>query len=170
MQRGGSFTYSCGQRSTIQLESEVDANRTDWRTIAQAESYRTAHLREIHIFNVAPHVAAVDKGDHPDVAAKRNARLGVQHDQPVAAPRKVVLIDRLRRTELIERETANGSIAAGEEPLAGREIVDDRRHAVAHDGAWKSRRQTDARAEHDDGRARTKAPIGESLHERLEEA
>ena len=87
-------------------------------------------------------------------AAKRNARLGVQHDQPVAAFRKAVEVDRLRRAEPIEREAANGRIAAGIEPLARRQIVDDGRLAVARHGTRKSRGQTDARAERDDGRAR----------------
>ena len=55
--------------------------------------------------------------------AHRHPQLGVEDHQRVAADRKPVLVDRLGRPELVEREPADRRVAAGEEALARRQVL-----------------------------------------------
>ena len=108
-------------------------------------------------------------------------------DQAVAALREALRIERLLGAEAIEREAAHGGVAAGEEPLARRQILDDVersgsavgdrerpgcpwRHRAAAALAAKPDRQAEARAgrEHDaaaPGRRRYTKPCMKRLDE-----
>ena len=141
------------------LNAQVDANRTDRANDSAGRSRPTPRICEKSMSDTSPpDVAAIDERDRAEAAAKRNARLGVQHDQPVATRRKPVLVDRLRRAEPIEREPAHGRVAAGKETLARRQVVqNDRRSPSLLTLARKARRQPDAPAEHENGRTRSRA-------------
>ena len=68
-------------------------------------------------------VAGVDEPDELQVLPVRRARLEVEDRHAVAALREALRIERLGGAEAIEREAAHGGVAAGEEPLAGRQLA-----------------------------------------------
>ena len=73
---------------------------------------------------VLEHVAGVEEPHELQVLPVRRARLEIEDRHAVAALREALRIERLLGAEAIEREAAHGGVAAGEEALARRQILD----------------------------------------------
>src|SRR5436190_2237368 len=151
--------------SSIELYSEVDANRSHRRAVPQAEPHGTARLRHAEFLDVQGHVASVDERHRTQSAANRNSHLGVQDDEALPAAREAVAIE---RSQSIEGEPADRRISARVKSLAQRDCVVDGL-AVLH--TRERCAQADPCSENEDRASRTpQLPVYESLHERLEKA
>ncbi len=106
------FAFSCDVLAA-HLEAEIDSKRSDWRLVPDSKSHRTAKLAEIDFRSAREHVASIDKSDdakitedgnpQAKIVERRSPQLCIEDDDAAAADRKSVLVDRLRRTKLIER-------------------------------------------------------------------
>src|SRR5688500_15153373 len=95
------------RRAAIQLESDVQANRTHGRSISHAEPDGAAQIADDEILHAFEHVAAIDEYHRTDAVPRRKPELGVQDEDGIAASRKAGSADGRRRTHRVERETAN---------------------------------------------------------------
>src|SRR4051794_32595288 len=129
---------AAGDKLAIELEADVESNRTDGRTIAQAEPGGRPSLVELDLRHPVEDVAAVQEHGGAEIAPHRHSQLAVEQQQRIAAEREPGRADRIRRARGIESKPANGRVAAGEESLACGEVVDrGLRHAV--DAGHRSR-------------------------------
>src|SRR5262249_23150108 len=158
----------------VEVESQLDANRPDGRTIVDTEPGRRPKIRQIEIARIREDVARIEKGDGRKSLQKVDAQLRVRHHLSVAALRKPGLrIDGLRRAETIERESAHCRIATGEKALAGRQVLyglRDRRAGVINGrhGARKPMCKANAfGGGQDDATAKRQPEVLKGLTERL---
>ena len=90
---------------------------------------------KLNLIDAAKHVADVDEAHAAQPLPIGRPELGVQEHQTVATGREPLIAERVggwiadwrvrARAQPIEHEPAHGRIAAGEEPLACRNVVDE---------------------------------------------
>ena len=114
-------------QARAQLPAPVDAQRPDRRSIPEPDAARHAHLVEANVAGVLEDVAGIEEPHELQVLPVRRARFEIEDRHAVAALRESLRIERLVGAEAIEREAAHGGVAAGEEALARRQILDRRR-------------------------------------------
>ena len=128
------------QRPPVHFHSQIDANRSHRRAIANPKTIGTAQLAEIYVINMQEHVARIHEGDRAEAASNRYPQLGVEDHQRVAADREPVGIE---RAHAIEGKSPDRRIATRIVAFASRQIVDDRGQGLAFldDKARKPGRQ-----------------------------
>jgi hypothetical protein len=115
------------------------------------------------------HIAPIEKRDGAQNATQRNADLGIQDDNAMAAPRKPRLVDGLRRAKPFVHEPPDRGVASGVEPLARRDVIDDDRVAVLDDLPREARCNPHTRPQRENRRVRTpQGPERKCLKEGLE--
>src|SRR6185503_8507788 len=118
-----------------ELPAPVDAQRPDRRSIPEAKAAREPHLLQANIARMLEHVAGVEEPHELQVLPVRRARLEIEDRHAVAALREALRIERLLRAETIEGEAAHRGVAAAEEALARRQVLDLRRERERRRGA-----------------------------------
>ena len=113
-----------GDHAAIQLEPEIDSDRADGRLVAQPEPVAAAQFSHVELVHPPEDVAAVEEDDAADILPDRKAQLAIEEHDGVTAGREAVGTDRVRGADAVEREAANRRVAAGEESLAGRQVID----------------------------------------------
>src|SRR5688500_15239810 len=156
--------------AAIEVEAPVEAEGADAaERVAEADAHRRPQVSEIDVAGAAVDVPGIDEPDRLE-ADDVDPQLAVQDDEAVAADGKTGRADRLLVGEAIEREAAHRAVAAGEEALARRQVVDfsaNIRRRRAHEAA----RHAGARPEcGDDAARRRQLLVDERLHERPDEA
>src|SRR5829696_2802793 len=111
--------------AAAEAEAEVDADRADRRLVAEAEAGRGPQRSQIEIADAAEDVAGIEEHDAAELAPEGRAQFGVQHGEGIAAGRKPVRIESPDVAEAVPGKTADRVLAAGEEPLARRQVGDD---------------------------------------------
>src|SRR5688572_32516343 len=118
MEDAATFEAPRRQLASIELESEIDANRPNRRLIADADAGGGAKLAQVQVRRLQKHVPRIDERDSAEAADEGGSKLAVQDDEPVAASREAGRADRRIGAQSIEREAANRGVAAGKESLA----------------------------------------------------
>ena len=109
---------------TVDLEPDIETNRSERRLVAHAAPDRIPQVAEIQVAHRPEHVPRVDESDRAEAAGDRRPQLGIEDDQAVAANRHAVLVERLAgNADAVESEAANRRIAAGKEALARRQLL-----------------------------------------------
>src|SRR5262245_36696481 len=129
-------------RLAVHFEAVIDPERAERRFPPDPEAGRCAQRRQVDVARMREYVADVEKSDRADAPAERLAQLAVQHDERVPAERKAVLVERVDvgprgnvlHTQAIQREAADGRIAACEEALALRQLGPDDQGGVSERG------------------------------------
>src|SRR6266850_4141823 len=125
MRHPAPFEIPRNELPAIELESEVDTDGSDRRSVPEAEARRRALVHEIDVRGARDHVAGIDEADDAHAAEHGDAKLGVQHDHTVASLRETARADRPLVTEAVEGESSHGRVATGKEPLARGKLLDD---------------------------------------------
>jgi len=105
---------------SIKLESEVEAQRAQRRSVSQADAGRTTQVAHRHIARARKHVAAVDKPDDGGNVLELGADFSVEHDDPIAAVGQAVVVQDARHTKTILLKPAHTGAASREEATTGR--------------------------------------------------
>src|SRR3712207_4392935 len=74
--------------ASIQLETEVESNRVDRRSVAGAEADPAAKLREVQVRGAGKLVPAVNEQHAADIAENRHSQFRVEDDLGVADVRE----------------------------------------------------------------------------------
>src|SRR6187402_1913698 len=112
MQHVRSFAAAGQLEPRAELPPPVDAQRTDRRSIPEAESARESHLLQADVARVLEDVAGVEEPHELQVLPVRRARFEIEDRHAVAALREALRIERLLGAEPIEGEAAHGGVAA----------------------------------------------------------
>src|SRR5688572_10914811 len=146
MQRRRPLSAAAWQYPPVHLDTKVDADRPDGRSVPDAEAERPSELAQIHVIDVLEHVAGVHEHDGPKASADRYPQLGVEDREPVPAGRKPA---RVEGAQPVEGEAAHGRISPGVKALAGRDVFHNRRLGLPwlNHEAGKSGPHPEARAE-----------------------
>ena len=102
----------------VDLESEVDTNRSDRRLEPKPNPAALRNLprsTSVACLNTLP---VSRKPTTPTLRITPEPQFGVQDHHAVSPDRKSVGIDHLGSSEPVKGETANGGVAAGKEALA----------------------------------------------------
>ena len=87
MQRRPRFELP-SELAAIELEPEIEPDRTDRRSITQPEAHGAEEVRDVEVAAASEHVAGVDEEGGADVPPHRRAKLCVQDHRRVAADRE----------------------------------------------------------------------------------
>src|SRR6267143_2649815 len=108
MQDCSSFENARHELARREVEPELDANRTDGRSVMDAEAGGRTQVGQAHTARAREDVAGIDEGDSGEALRRADTQLRVEHDLAVSALGKArVRIDGIGCAETIERETAN---------------------------------------------------------------
>src|SRR5687767_648564 len=94
-------------RAASEFVADVETHRADGRPVAGAKTDGPSQVAEIQLRGAFEDVPSVDKHHGAGIAPQRDARFRVEEQHGVTASREAAGRDRVRRTDRVQRETAD---------------------------------------------------------------